>query len=131
MKPAAIIALLSIALYFAVLLPQHDRAKLQLEREKFEQQEKVRQEKEQADSERQQEIEKAKDQAKTDLLDCRATTERNYGKGLKLNGTLVPGKKDTYRGPTSLFDQLEKEQRAEDAACQRQYELDLKAAEQK
>ena len=131
MKNAAIVALLCIALYFAIFLPMHDRAKLQLEREKFKQQEKVRQEKERADSERHQEIEKAKDQARTNLLDCRAVAEQNYGKDLKLNGAPVPAKKDTYRGPTSLFDQLEKKQREEDAACQRQYELDLKAAEQK
>src|SRR5580692_7492243 len=128
MKLAAIVALLCVALYFAVLLPLNDRAKLQLEREKFEQQEKVRQEKEQADSERQQEIKDAKSQAQTDLLNCRAVAEDTYNKGLELNGTPVPGKKGVYTGSASKFNELQKRQREEDAECQHQYELDLKAA---
>jgi hypothetical protein len=128
---AVIAALLSIAYYFAIALPHQDAAKLQLERDKFEQEEKLRQATEEANSARQQEIEKAKDQAETKLLVCEASAESKYNRGLELNGTPVPGKKGVYNGSRALFDGLKKEQREENAACQRQYELDLKAAEQR
>jgi hypothetical protein len=119
---ALIIASLCIGYYFAVALPEHNRAVLQLEMEKFQ---KLEEEKKEKKEERQ----RIKDAAAEALTDCKVAAEREFNSTLKLNGTPVPGKPGVFHGSNAAFNSAGDVQAKANAACQRQYELDLKAAE--
>jgi len=130
-RAALIIAILAIAFYFAVALPLHDRAKLQLEREKFELEQKEKNAKEAAERAVREERAKARDDANTEYLDCLASSERQFNKDLELNGKPVPGKVGVYSGSNEMFGQFEKRQKERDDGCRKEYEIKVKISDSK
>jgi len=62
---------------------------------------------------------------------CLVAAEGRFNRGLELNGTPVPGKKDSYNLPSDMLKNLHKQQNDENEACRKEYELTLKAIEAK
>jgi hypothetical protein len=128
---AAVIAFLAIAYYFVIALPAQNKAKLQFERDKFEQELKEKSAKEQ--EERQKENQRAfeKENAQTKYQGCLLDAENHYNRGLEMNGTPTPGKKGEYTLPRDMLQHLDERQRQEEAGCRSEYDLALKAIEAK
>jgi hypothetical protein len=128
---AGAIALLAIAYYFAVALPEENRARLQLERDKFNQQleEKKAKEAEQTLKESQRAI--GKENAQSEYEACVQDATKKFNRDLALNGTPVPGKPGTYSAPSAIMNQIEKGEAEKKETCRMQYETKLKAIEVK
>jgi hypothetical protein len=128
---ALVITLLAVAYYFGVALPAQDKAKLQLDREKFEQELKEKKAKEQEAGQKQNQWEFDKQNAETAYRQCLVEAEHRFNRDLELNGTPIPGKKDSYDLPTGMLKDLHRQQNDEDEACRKEYELTLKTIEAK
>jgi hypothetical protein len=128
---AGAIALLAIAYYFAVALPEQNKAKLQFERDKFNQE--VAGKKARTEEEAQKESQRVfgKQNAQSEYDGCLEDARKKFNRDLELNGTPVPGEPGTYNAPSAIMNEIEKRQAENKEACRRQYETKLKAIEAK
>ena len=127
---ALVIMLLALAYYFGIALPEQNRAKLQFERDKFEQERKEKQ-----NQQRAKELEAMQKHAQRGIEKknaedvyhaCRVAAENDFNKGLELNGTPIPGEKGSYNLPSETSKVLHKQQNDEKEACRKVYEVTLK-----
>jgi hypothetical protein len=89
---AVIIMCLAIAYYFVIELPNQNKAKLDLEKQKIEREQ------------------QEKSNRETKLINCRAQVESYRNDYLRLNGTPVPGEPGVYRGVnTEQLHRIEKD----------------------
>jgi hypothetical protein len=128
---AGAIALLAIAYYFAVALPEQNRANLQLERDKFNHE--LEEKKAKALEEAQKESQRAfgRENAQTEYDGCLEVVTKKFNRDLELNGTPIPGKPGTYNAPSAIMNEIQKQEAENKEACRRQYETKLKAIEAK
>lgn len=116
------IAALSICYYFAIALPNHNQALLELEREKFKA---SQQDKQNTAREKQLREEQAKNDAmyrEVQLTICASDAESNYWNYVKLNGKAVPGKNGVYTASSYIWDIAEQRKRAALDECHRQWD---------
>ena len=106
------ILVFAVSYYFVIALPQHNRSKIDLEREKFQTEQK--------------EKESAQERARfnaivkdVDLGQCIQTAEDNYWTYIKLNGQEVAGKSGTYTASQIIWDRAAKAKKAELDECHR------------
>jgi uncharacterized protein HemX len=113
---------LSIAYYFAISLPNHNRALLELEREKFmaAQEEKQMAGKEEALKELDTQIDAATREIQ--LHTCIDKAEAAYKTYVKLNGNEVPGKKGVYTAGRVIWDSAAKAKNEALEECHRQWD---------
>lgn len=100
--------------YFVIALPSHNRAVLQFEREKFEQETAAKQRREAAaelDAELREGI----------LESCTDAAEREYWFYVKLNGKPIPGKDGTWTAPGHVWDSAQKKKVDALAECHRKH----------
>lgn len=118
----ATILVLSIAYYFVIALPAHDHAKLALEREKFQVQQREAAEKK-ATAEAEKKAAEAKELSNSFLLDeCTKEADNLYWEYVKLNG----GKEDLkrpgiYTASRYVWEQAEKNKKAALDECYKKY----------
>jgi hypothetical protein len=106
-----LIPALAVSYYFVVVLPSNERAKLQLEKDKYEAEKKERAERE----------EQKKD---NDILfgSCTVDADSAYWSYVKLNGKPVPGKAGTYSAPMHIWDAAEKRKSNALAECHKEFD---------
>ena len=111
----------AVSYYFVIALPQHDRAKIELEREKFQAEQKEKEKKESAEKE-------AKNTASFDAIareveleGCINKADSNYWTYVKLNGQEVENKPGTYTALQRVWDSAAKTKKAELDECHRRY----------
>ena len=126
---AGAIALLAIAYYFAVALPEQNRARLQLERDKFNQELEQRKTKEDEEARKESQRSIGKESAQTEYDTCLEDARKKFNRDLELNGKPVSGKPGTYTAPSTIMNEIEKQQSGNIEACRRQYETKLKGIE--
>ena len=117
----ATIVCISIAYYFLIALPAHNRGILQLEREKFEatQEAKAKEEVEKKTKEYLKQFE-TEDRARS-LQQCLNAADCAYWEYIKLNGTPVSGKTGTYRAPGYIWDTAQKNKKDAVDQCFREF----------
>jgi hypothetical protein len=128
---ALVIALLAVAYYFAAVLPAQNKARLQLDREKFEQEVREKKAKEQEATQKENQRAFDRQNAESEYHSCLLDAENKFNRGLELNGTPIPGKKGSYDLPREMLKNLENQHNDENEACRKEYELALKAIEAK
>jgi hypothetical protein len=117
----ATIVCLSIAYYFLIALPAHNRGILQLEREKFEAAQKAKAE-EEFEKKKKEDYEKMEAEGKDYFLgSCLQVAEETYTNYIKLNGTPVPGKPDIYDAPMRIWDTAQKNRKDAYDECYRKW----------
>jgi hypothetical protein len=84
---------LSVAYYFVIALPNHNRSMLQLERERFQKGIETKEKEEQEKKNKEEAAKAEATQKKLMLQYCLNTAEQDYWQYIKLNGTEVPGKR--------------------------------------
>ncbi len=118
----------AISYYFLVSLPAHNAALVQLERLKFEAEEKrkaaeqrAKEEKELAEA-RARESAQINTTAKENLLNiCTLGANEVYWSFVKVNGKKDPFKPDTYTAPGWVFEEAAKRKKVELDECYRKY----------
>ena len=117
----ATIVSLSVAYYFLIALPAHNRGILQLERDKFEAAEKAKAE-EESEKKKKEDLEKIEAEGKDWFLgSCLQAAEETYTKYIKLNGTPVPGREGIYEAPQRIFDTAQKNRKDAYDECYRKW----------
>ena len=122
----------AISYYFVVALPAHNAAALQLERLKFEAEQKRQLEKEAADARAREQAEmtaamkeaaaaQAREGRETLLRLCTEGADETYNRIVKLNGKENPLKPGVYTAPRWVFDDAAKRKQAELDQCYRLY----------
>jgi hypothetical protein len=108
------VLVLSISYYFVVALPANQRARLEFDQQKYqdEQKEKAAQ-KMRADVERQ--------ANEMSLVDCLDLAQKASNKTLELNGTAVEGHPGAYNAPERVFDNMRRDLAAATQECHRLY----------
>jgi hypothetical protein len=118
----ATILVLSVAYYFVIALPAHNRLMLQLEREKFQKAQELK-EKEELEKRTKEASAKAEAEQRTGVLNlCLNIAEEEYWNYIKLNGSEVKGKKGVYSAPTYVFDMAQKRKKEALDECHRRWD---------
>jgi len=128
---AGAIALLAVAYYFAVALPEQNKAKLQFERDKFNQELEEKRAKKEEEAQKENQRVFGKQNAQREYDGCLEDATKKFNSDLELNGTPVPGKPGTYNAPSAIMNEIEKRVAENKETCRRQYETKLKAIEAK
>ncbi|MFI5116320.1 MAG: hypothetical protein ACHP8B_06430 [Terriglobales bacterium] len=76
-------------------------------------------------------LEKATADAAKHRQDCKAAAEWDFNNWVRVNGTLVPGKKEVYALAPEAIKQAHAKQDKAEADCQKEYEDALQAAQLK
>ena|ERR1700693_6141763 len=96
-----LIPALAIAYYFGIALPEHQKAQLAFEKQKYEDIKKEKQDKAKADEE-------AETAHLAKVLRCQANADQAYWDYVKLNGTAVVGKAGTYTASKYIWEEAQK-----------------------
>ena len=113
---------ISISYYFVVALPSHNRALLELERQKFEAAQEVNS-RELSDKTLKEELAKIDaDYRQTRLDNCIDEADKAYWSYVKLNGKPVPGKEGTYTAPMPIWDAAKNAKKDALDECHRQWD---------
>ena len=106
----ATVLTLSISYYFVIALPAANRARLEFERQKYEDSKAEREAKEQRAKEE-------ADRQKSKVLDCQIDAEKAYWDHVKLNGTKSAKRQDVWQAPLHVWDEARKRKKESYEEC--------------
>ena len=105
----------ALAYYFAVALPENQKARLDFDRERYQTEKKEQ-------VEREAKLKEERDNKQIFFDACVADAVTAYWSYVKLNGEPVKGKPDTYNAPTTVWDTADKRKTNAIAECHRLYD---------